>query len=135
MEEETGGEEEDEDNICLVCGDINRPEMLLQCSGCELGIYHYDCLKPPLNTKPEGKWLCPRCVGKKRRRPKLKAGLGGSETSSAVPRKIKRARVTEGLETEGQSREVTEASGEPAEGKGAASKNRTVSSAERESEG
>lgn len=56
-----GGEGEDGDeeegDVCLTCGLSSDPAKLLRCSNCAnidsgLGVFHYDCLKPPLDAKP-----------------------------------------------------------------------------------
>jgi hypothetical protein len=45
-------------DACAICGDGGS---LLICDGCE-GEYHMGCLRPPLETVPEGKWECDKCV-------------------------------------------------------------------------
>ena len=35
--------------------------MLLCDGGCDRG-FHLYCLEPPLDSVPEGKWLCPSCT-------------------------------------------------------------------------
>jgi hypothetical protein len=45
-------------DACATCGDGGS---LLICDGCE-GEYHMGCLRPPLETVPEGKWECDKCV-------------------------------------------------------------------------
>jgi hypothetical protein len=45
-------------DACTTCGDGGS---LLICDGCE-GEYHMGCLRPPLETVPEGKWECDKCV-------------------------------------------------------------------------
>jgi hypothetical protein len=45
-------------DACTICGDGGS---LLICDGCE-GEYHMGCLRPPLDTVPEGKWECDKCV-------------------------------------------------------------------------
>ena len=56
-------EDESHDQQCRVCKE--RGEMIL-CDFCP-GVYHLDCLNPPLTTVPEGDWKCPQCeVGEAR---------------------------------------------------------------------
>lgn len=45
-------------DACAICGDGGS---LLICDGCE-GEYHMGCLRPPLETVPEGHWCCDKCV-------------------------------------------------------------------------
>ena len=50
---------EDEHNeVCEVC-DIGGN--VLCCDFCSL-VVHLDCLKPPLDNIPMGKWMCPACI-------------------------------------------------------------------------
>ncbi|XP_059188334.1 PHD and RING finger domain-containing protein 1-like isoform X2 [Centropristis striata] len=61
--EDDGDDEEEGSNpvICEECGRSDRRHRLLVCIQCDTG-YHMDCLTPPLNTGPEGDWICPECV-------------------------------------------------------------------------
>ncbi|KDQ56969.1 hypothetical protein JAAARDRAFT_58448 [Jaapia argillacea MUCL 33604] len=43
--------------ICKEKGDDNR---ILFCDFCDRG-WHMDCLNPPIEEEPPGKWHCPRC--------------------------------------------------------------------------
>ncbi|KAJ7841317.1 hypothetical protein B0H14DRAFT_2782878 [Mycena olivaceomarginata] len=43
--------------ICLTKGDDAR---ILFCDSCDRG-WHMDCLDPPVDDMPVGKWYCPRC--------------------------------------------------------------------------
>lgn len=57
-EDDSEGDEEETD-VCLVCGLDTNPEKLVRCSRCYdgesgMGVYHYDCLKNPLTAKPKG---------------------------------------------------------------------------------
>ncbi|XP_036960694.1 PHD and RING finger domain-containing protein 1-like isoform X3 [Acanthopagrus latus] len=58
-------EEEEEEGssavICEECGRSDRRHRLLVCTRCDSG-HHMDCLTPPLNTGPEGDWVCPECA-------------------------------------------------------------------------
>ncbi|KAM8755401.1 PHD and RING finger domain-containing protein 1-like isoform 1-T1 [Acanthopagrus schlegelii] len=47
--------------ICEECGRSDRRHRLLVCTRCDSG-HHMDCLTPPLNTGPEGGWVCPECA-------------------------------------------------------------------------
>ncbi|PNS21101.1 Lid2 complex component lid2 [Sphaceloma murrayae] len=47
-------------DVCEACGLPDRGDMLL-CDSCDYG-YHMGCLQPPLSTRPEYDWNCPRCL-------------------------------------------------------------------------
>ena len=51
---------------CIVCGkkQSTTGTRLLLCELCPRA-YHTDCLKPPLNKAPRGKWYCMNCISKK----------------------------------------------------------------------
>ncbi|KAF5304691.1 hypothetical protein FQA39_LY09468 [Lamprigera yunnana] len=51
---------------CIVCGKKQSTSgtRLLLCELCPRA-YHTDCLKPPLNKSPRGKWYCLNCIAKK----------------------------------------------------------------------
>lgn len=56
-DEDDDGEGSDEGEVCLTCGLSSNAEKLLECSNCArggngMGIFHYDCLKPPLAARP-----------------------------------------------------------------------------------
>lgn len=58
-EEDESGDETDDANVCLTCGLDTDPEKLMRCSKCStagngMGVFHYDCLKVPLDAKPSG---------------------------------------------------------------------------------
>ncbi len=42
---------------CCVCGLDNNHETLLLCDICD-GPYHLACLHPPMDSVPEGDWIC-----------------------------------------------------------------------------
>ncbi|KAK3685187.1 PLU-1-like protein-domain-containing protein [Podospora appendiculata] len=47
---------------CEQCGKgSDDGGFLLNCESCDLG-YHGTCLEPPIRTKPETEWNCPRCL-------------------------------------------------------------------------
>ncbi|XP_014245152.1 bromodomain adjacent to zinc finger domain protein 2B-like isoform X4 [Cimex lectularius] len=47
---------------CIVCGKkVGRN--LLACEACPIA-YHTDCMTPPLNKVPRGKWYCTNCASK-----------------------------------------------------------------------
>ncbi|CAN0292100.1 unnamed protein product [Ectocarpus sp. 8 AP-2014] len=79
-------EEEEEEDICLVCCEVRDPDKILRCSNCSgggsgMGIYHNECLPKPLDSMPaEGEWVCPRCVAKKRKHGG--SGAGGSKSTA-----------------------------------------------------
>mmetsp|Transcript_48921 Transcript_48921/g.73967 ORF Transcript_48921/g.73967 Transcript_48921/m.73967 type:complete len:556 (-) Transcript_48921:7-1674(-) len=49
-------------NACEICGSGFRGEDLLLCDGCD-GLFHFQCLEPPLESVPEGDWFCSKCSG------------------------------------------------------------------------
>ena len=55
--------EEDDDDLCWVCGSAEDSEHLLLCDteGCGAA-YHMHCLDPPLTKPPLGDWSCKRCA-------------------------------------------------------------------------
>ena len=50
---------------CHACGMGGE---LLCCSFCPL-VFHMDCLEPPLDSVPKGKWACPQCEVSQPRKP------------------------------------------------------------------
>ncbi|CAM9394596.1 unnamed protein product [Ectocarpus sp. 13 AM-2016] len=84
--EADGTEEEEEEDICLVCCEVRDPDRILRCSSCSgggsgMGIYHNECLPKPLDSMPAGgEWVCPRCVTKKRKQGG--SGAGGSKSTA-----------------------------------------------------
>jgi len=50
---------------CFAC--THKDEGLLQCEFCSLQ-YHLQCLKPPLQQAPVGKWCCPECIHERKSR-------------------------------------------------------------------
>ncbi|XP_071440826.1 bromodomain adjacent to zinc finger domain protein 2A-like isoform X2 [Hetaerina americana] len=72
---------------CIVCG-RKVGKNLVQCDQCPRA-YHTDCLQPPINKVPRGKWLCPNCHSKqpKKRGRRLKASeseSGGGGAAGSV---------------------------------------------------
>jgi site-specific DNA-cytosine methylase len=49
-----------EDMPCQVCRDHRHWDLMLMCDNCDSG-WHTFCLSPPLDSVPEGKWICPDC--------------------------------------------------------------------------
>ncbi|XP_065176525.1 zinc finger protein ubi-d4-like [Sycon ciliatum] len=45
---------------CGVCGTSDNDDELLFCDDCDRG-YHMYCLKPPITSPPEGRWVCILC--------------------------------------------------------------------------
>ena len=50
-----------EDTVCEVCGTDDLEEQLLLCDLCSAG-WHTFCLQPPLDSIPDGHWVCPYCT-------------------------------------------------------------------------
>ncbi|CAE7121396.1 unnamed protein product [Rhizoctonia solani] len=48
---------------CEICNAKGDDSKMLFCDQCDRG-WHYDCLTPPLNRAPRGKWSCPMCQTK-----------------------------------------------------------------------
>ncbi|KAJ6468407.1 hypothetical protein C8R45DRAFT_1105764 [Mycena sanguinolenta] len=45
---------------CELCHDKGDDDRILFCDSCDRG-WHMDCLEPPVEDMPVGKWYCPRC--------------------------------------------------------------------------
>ncbi|KAK3088997.1 hypothetical protein FSP39_000011 [Pinctada imbricata] len=45
---------------CYVCEDSGDADMMLFCDACDKG-YHMNCHEPPVEDKPQGKWVCSIC--------------------------------------------------------------------------
>ncbi|KAK7435367.1 hypothetical protein VKT23_019722 [Stygiomarasmius scandens] len=53
---------DDTPELCMVCGrDNGDDDSPLECDKCD-SPYHLGCLKPPLQSLPDGEWFCPRCA-------------------------------------------------------------------------
>lgn len=50
----------DEAVNCVICGSPDNEDVLLLCDGCNRG-FHIFCLDPPLDSVPEGNWICDHC--------------------------------------------------------------------------
>ncbi|KAJ1693511.1 hypothetical protein LUZ63_010209 [Rhynchospora breviuscula] len=48
-------------NVCDICGDTGREELLATCSRCIDGAEHTYCMRVRLEKVPEGDWLCEEC--------------------------------------------------------------------------
>lgn len=55
-------DDEDDSQVCEVCGSADDSEKLLLCDteGCDTA-WHLDCLSVPLDAVPAGDWFCERC--------------------------------------------------------------------------
>ena len=74
---------------CMSCDQAANADDLLICDSCDKG-FHMDCLEPPLNQLPEGRWICPICVPPPNRR------RGMNKSSSSHFLTPKRPRKTAG---------------------------------------
>ena len=91
---------------CAICGDGGN---LLICDGCE-GEYHMECMRPALESVPEGKWECDECVDRAFleakdsliRNSKLFKRIDGRDKGGSVAGKNGKERTKEKF-TEGQS--------------------------------
>lgn len=45
---------------CHLCGTSDNDDQLLFCDDCDRG-YHMYCLNPPMESPPEGSWICNLC--------------------------------------------------------------------------
>jgi hypothetical protein len=45
---------------CMLCGKAQGAATMILCDICSTG-WHVNCLTPPLDQVPTGKWVCPRC--------------------------------------------------------------------------
>ena len=48
------------ESACTMCGRSDREDSSLLCDDCD-GVFHMDCLTPPMTAIPEGQWYCPKC--------------------------------------------------------------------------
>ncbi|KAL3869037.1 hypothetical protein ACJMK2_041781 [Sinanodonta woodiana] len=46
---------------CCLCEDAGDPDCILFCDACDKG-YHTKCHQPEVEEKPQGKWVCSRCL-------------------------------------------------------------------------
>jgi hypothetical protein len=53
---------------CANCEDSGDWDFMLFCDLCDKG-YHMSCHIPPLDRKPNGKWVCTDCLQKEKKRP------------------------------------------------------------------
>ena len=51
----------DPGEACEACGKSDNKPSLLLCDSCDCA-YHSNCLEPPVKSKPEHDWHCPRCL-------------------------------------------------------------------------
>ena len=58
---EGSGPSVDAEMVCEICKSPERADVMVLCDNCTEG-YHLDCLKPALNSVPEGRWLCDGCL-------------------------------------------------------------------------
>jgi hypothetical protein len=47
--------------VCEKCKGGHLEERMIICDRCDKG-WHTFCLSPPLESVPEGEWVCPTCV-------------------------------------------------------------------------
>lgn len=71
---------QEEHAMCEICGQGDRPSTLLLCDGlpnrsCSKA-YHMHCHRPPMKSKPKGKWHCPSCRNYPKARRELEALAG-----------------------------------------------------------
>uniref|UniRef100_A0A7N0VDI0 PHD-type domain-containing protein n=1 Tax=Kalanchoe fedtschenkoi TaxID=63787 RepID=A0A7N0VDI0_KALFE len=65
LESHSGDESEEivehDVNICDICGDAGREDLLATCSGCSDGAEHTYCMYEKMEKVPEGEWFCEEC--------------------------------------------------------------------------
>ena len=71
---------------CMHCDQAANADDLLICDSCDKG-FHMDCLEPPLNKLPEGRWICPACVPPPNRRRGMNKSGGSHFLTPKRPRK------------------------------------------------
>ena len=71
---------------CMHCDQVANADDLLICDSCDKG-FHMDCLEPPLNNLPEGRWICPVCVPPPNRRRGMSRSGGSHFLTPKRPRK------------------------------------------------
>lgn len=64
--------------VCAICQKDDRDDLLLICNGCS-DTYHTFCLKPPLNSVPDGDWRCPCCIVQEVHKPPEAFGFAQAE--------------------------------------------------------
>ncbi len=60
---EAGGDDQDDEIVCQVCGSAEDESTIVLCDGCPHA-YHLACLTPALSSVPAGDWHCPTCTAK-----------------------------------------------------------------------
>ncbi|CAM8941428.1 unnamed protein product [Rhodiola kirilowii] len=65
LESHSGDESEEivehDVNICDICGDAGREDLLATCSGCSDGAEHTYCMQEKMDKVPDGEWFCEEC--------------------------------------------------------------------------
>jgi len=100
MESEDEDEDSDHEALCAKC---EKDGELLCCDTCTK-VFHLDCLDPPLEQVPDGKWSCPYCVLAKeitsKKAPKKRAPESKPINPSTPTKKKKKASDSEEFEEE-----------------------------------
>lgn len=63
---------------CVICQKDQRDELLIVCSGCS-ETFHTFCVKPPLNSVPDGDWRCLCCIAEEVHKPAEAFGFAQAE--------------------------------------------------------
>lgn len=67
----TAGENELDSKVYCTCRQVSYGEMIgCDDDDCEIEWYHVACLN--LDKAPEGNWICPQCIERRKRHPKTK---------------------------------------------------------------
>lgn len=74
--EEHVSEEEEEDEMCFVCGKGDAGDVLLLCDGCD-NACHLECCNPARKKVPKGNWFCTECKPPQQEIEEKPAGLVG----------------------------------------------------------
>ncbi|CAN0039041.1 unnamed protein product [Pylaiella littoralis] len=80
------------ENPCMACGSNDRDDLILVCDRDKCYSYfHCYCLPQPLDSPPEGEYVCPRCTGEELERGMViaKSSGGTRPPREAPPSKVK----------------------------------------------
>lgn len=85
---ESGEEDEEEEDMCHVCGESDEGDVLLLCDDCD-NACHLGCCNPPLKRVPKGNWYCVECKGvqEEEKNKGGKCGGGGGKKAAAIGKK------------------------------------------------
>ena len=79
---------------CKICRRNTDEAYMLLCDGCDLG-FHMFCLKPRLDTVPEGQWFCKACKPTLTDRQQRRAAAAAARLITKTKKKKKKERKKE----------------------------------------